>query len=459
MELFNNILYFLIVIAVLVLIHEFGHFIAARLSGMRTEIFSFGMGFRLFGYNKKTGFTFGSLPDDWDGGGYCDYRVCLFPVGGYVKISGMVDESMDTKFINSAPQPYEFRSKNTFQKLFTISAGVIMNFLLAVIIFGAISFFEGKVVWKTTTVGYVEKKSLGDIIGLQLNDKILEINNKAVTTWNEVEEGLTLKDLGDTKSIKVFRNGNVQTLTIEGKSTLRALVGKIPLGLSPGQIRVYIRDVETLSPAGKLGLTANDTISAINGRQIASFPELTSLLMEYKSKKILLEWKRGNKIMTDSVVPTEAGKLGFIPGIHYSGASEKISYSLFEATANGFNETIKSIDLFWRSLVQIFKGNISAKESLGGPIMIAKSATQTAKLGFVSFMNFMALLSITLAVINILPFPALDGGHLIFILVEAIIRREVPVKVKMVIQNFGLIVLLLLMVFMFYNDFARIFNF
>ncbi len=459
MELFNNILYFVIVIAVLVLIHEFGHFIAARMSGMRTEIFAFGMGYRLFGFNKKTGFTFGNLPDDFDGEGYCDYRLCLFPIGGYVKIAGMVDESMDTKFLASEPKPWEFRSKNTFQKIFAISAGVIMNTLLAIIIFAGIIYFQGKEVWQTTTVSYVEPKSLGNIIGLLPGDKVLEINNKKLVSWADVEEGLTLQDLGNKKYIKVLRNGQEVDLKIEGKTSIKTIVGEIPFGISPDNVQVFIRIVETLSPADKIGLKENDTLKAINDNRISSFPELTKILGQNKEKKIKLEWSRAGKIMTDSVTPTSDGKLGFAPGIHYSGTTVIMSYGVFGALKHGWNETVKSVEIFVRSVVQIFKGNISAKQSLGGPIMIAKSASQSAKLGVVNFLNFMALLSITLAVINILPFPALDGGHLVFILVEAIIRREIPLKIKMVIQNFGLIVLLGLMVFMFYNDIARIFHF
>ncbi len=135
MELFNSVLYFVIVIAILVIFHEFGHFLAARLSKIRVDIFSIGMGPRLFGFNKVLGFTFGSLPKNFDLNGFCDYRVCLFPIGGYVKIAGMIDESMDKSFVNSPPQDYEFRSKGTLTKLFVISAGVLMNVLLAILIF------------------------------------------------------------------------------------------------------------------------------------------------------------------------------------------------------------------------------------------------------------------------------------------------------------------------------------
>ena len=130
----------------------------------------------------------------------------------------------------------------------------------------------------------------------------------------------------------------------------------------------------------------------------------------------------------------------------------------FESIGLGWNETVSSVDVFFSTFGQIFKGNISVKQSLGGPILIAKSATQRAEMGLISFLHFIALLSVTLAVVNILPIPALDGGHLIFIIIEAIIRREVPIKAKMVVQQIGLGIIILLMVFMFYNDINKSFR-
>ncbi len=131
----DYIIYFAITIGILVFIHEFGHFAAAKLSGMRADVFAIGFGKRLFGWNKKSGFSFGELPKDFDSEGHTDYRLCLLPLGGYVKIAGMVDESMDAEFVNRPPQPWEFRAKPLHSKVFVITAGVLMNLLLAWIIF------------------------------------------------------------------------------------------------------------------------------------------------------------------------------------------------------------------------------------------------------------------------------------------------------------------------------------
>ncbi len=140
----DYIIYFALSIGILVFIHEFGHFAAAKLCGMRVEVFAIGFGRRLIGWNKKTGFTFGALPKDFEGEGNTDYRLSMLPLGGYVKISGMVDESFDTKFADKQPQPYEFRSKPIWQKIFVITAGVVMNLMLAWAILWGGNFFQGK---------------------------------------------------------------------------------------------------------------------------------------------------------------------------------------------------------------------------------------------------------------------------------------------------------------------------
>lgn len=457
MEILNNLFYFIIVIGVLVIFHEFGHFIAARLSGIRVDVFSIGMGPRLFGYNKVNGFTFGKLPKKFELNGFCDYRVCLFPIGGYVKIAGMIDESLDKSFLETPPQEYEFRSKGTLTKLFVISAGVIMNFILAVLLFSIISYSEGKVVWKTTRIGYVQKNSLAENIGLQQGDKILSIDSKPVADWNEVLTRLSLEKFGSTKTLAILRNFDTIKLRVDGNQVVKAIAKGISnLGLTPEKFVVYVRDVETLAPAGKVGLKPGDTILAVNDEQIDAFDELTYLLSQNKSKPVLLRWKRGNTILSDSVTPTNQGKLGFYPGFHFAGQKDTIYYGVFEALSNGLSETWRASQLFVSSVVQIFKGNISSRESLGGPIAIAKSASQQANLGIIYFLNFIALLSITLAIINILPIPALDGGHFLIILLEGLLRRELPLKAKLVIQNIGIGIIVLLMIYVVFNDITRL---
>lgn len=457
MEILTNIIYFIIVIVILVVFHEFGHFIAAKISKVRVDAFAIGMGPRLFGYNKVKGFSFGNLPKDFDLNGYCDYRICLFPIGGYVKIAGMIDESMDTSFINSPPKKYEFRSKGTLTKLLIISGGVIMNVILAILLFALISYSEGKIVWKTTKIGFVQENSLAHQIGLTAGDEVIEINSRKIDNWNDLIQKLSLDKFGSTKEIKLLHKSKEITLRIDGEKIVRAVAnGNVSFGISPEGLKIFVRDVETLAPAGKLGLRSGDTIIAINNQEINAFEKLTYILSQNKSKPVLLTWKRGSNTYNDSIVPTSEGKLGFYPGFHFSGKVDTISYSVFGAFAQGVNETWRTSNLFVASIAQILKGTISAKESLGGPIMIAKGAAQQAKLGIIFFFNFIALLSISLAIINILPVPALDGGHFVLILIEGIISKELPLKTKIIIQNIGIGILVLLMAFVIFNDVSRI---
>jgi regulator of sigma E protease len=219
---------------------------------------------------------------------------------------------------------------------------------------------------------------------------------------------------------------------------------------------VFINNVESLKPAGKAGLLPGDTILEVNGESIKGSTQFVSIIKSNKSKPLMIEFKRGSETITKEITPNDEGFIGVELREVYTGPKIIKNYSLFEAIGYGFSETWRSINLFLSTLNQIFSGSISAKQSLGGPIMIAKMASQQAEIGIINFLHFMALLSITLAVINILPFPALDGGHLVFIIIEGIIRREIPVKVKVAFQNVGMIALLALMAFVIYNDIVRL---
>ena len=451
----SDIFYFIIVIGILVLIHELGHFIAARLTGMRAEVFSIGMGWRLFGYNKINGFTFGKLPDDIDLQGHTDYRVAAFPIGGYVKIAGMVDESMDADFSSKPPEKYEFRAKNPLQKAFVLSAGVLFNVILAITIFAGIIFFNGEQTMDTTTVGYVKKESVGDLLGLEQGDRIISINNVPVNNWNDVIKILTTEKFGKNRVVEVLRDNEKVTIQADGSQFIRLLSEQKTLGIEPENTRTIVLAAIFDKPAQKAGLKKDDTIYSINSEPIGSVSQFVDILKANPNKNLFVQWKRGNEILGDSIKPDEKGTIGVQIAQIYLGKTSIKEYGFIESLAFGWNQTVSSVNLLFSSIGQIIKGNMSFRESIGGPIMIAKQAGQQAERGIISFLSFVALLSVSLAVLNILPFPALDGGHLIFVIVEAIMRREVPVKVKMAIQQGGLIILLLFMAFVVYNDLMR----
>ncbi len=198
-----------------------------------------------------------------------------------------------------------------------------------------------------------------------------------------------------------------------------------------------------------------DTVMSIDGIPIHGVSQVFFLHKSHKGKEIHIVYKRANKIDSTKVTPNESGIIGVGLSAPITGKMMHQSFNLFESAEIGFNESVNAVNLFIASLAQIFNGTLSFKESVGGPIMIAQQAGQQAEMGIASFLNFIAMLSVTLAVINILPLPALDGGHLVFVLIEAIFRREVSPKVKIAIQQVGVILLLLLMVFVIYNDFTR----
>jgi len=446
----DYVIYFIITIAILVFVHEFGHFAAAKLCGMRADVFAIGFGKRLFGWNKIKGFTFGDLPKDFDGQGHTDYRLCLLPLGGYVKIAGMVDESMDVDFANKEPQPYEFRAKPVWMKVVVITAGVLMNLLLAWIIFWGRNFFQEKQITKTTSIGFVIPDSPADSIGFVAGDKILAVNGKSVDNWETLNEELFINTLGQDLSLKIERNGKVESISfprskIPDETTDRFL---LPEGLS----KPIIKGVLENSPAQEVGILTDDMLLKLNEIPVYSSSQVTQLIKKNKDKAINILLTRNRDTLDVAVTPNEKGEIGIYIGHDFTGEIDYQSHGFLEAFYLGWLDIVKMTNLTFTMLGKVIGGEIEFGKAFGGPVKIAQFAAQSADTGIVSFLYFLALLSLSLAIINILPFPVLDGGHLIIILIEGITKREIPVKVKIAIQNTGFVILLLLMAFIIYND-------
>ncbi len=446
----DYIIYFAITIGILVFIHEFGHFAAAKLCGMRAEVFAIGFGKRLFGWNRITGFTFGDLPEDFDGQGNTDYRLSLLPLGGYVKIAGMVDESFDTDFADKEPQPYEFRARPTWQKLIVISAGVFMNFLLTLFVFWGMNFFHGREFTKTTTIGYVEPKSAADSLGFQTNDKILSINGKKVNSWEDVRSDIILGSIGQNLSVKVQHQGIDKTIIIpRGKAPAS---DKIDSFLLPAGVKPLISEVLKNSPASKAGIKDGDILLSLNNIPLYNSKQATEIIKSHKGITIPIQVLRDKDTVNLAVTPGLNGMIGVGLGDAFTGPVVFETYGFFESFAYGWKDIVRMTDLTISMASKVIKGQIAFGKAFGGPIKIAQYAVKSADNGIVSFLYFLALLSLSLALINIFPFPVLDGGHLVMILIEGITRREIPIKVKIAIQNAGFVILLLLMAFIIYND-------
>jgi regulator of sigma E protease len=446
----DYIIYFAITIGILVFIHEFGHFAAAKLLGMRADVFAIGFGKRLFGWNKINGFTFGDLPKDFDGQGNTDYRLSLLPLGGYVKIAGMVDESFDTEFANEEPKPYEFRVQPTWKKVIVITAGVVMNLFLALMVFWWSNFYRGKETTKTTTIGYVVPHSEADSLGFKINDKILSINSTPVENWENVKSDIFLKYLGQNLNFTIQRNGIHETIMVP-RSKVPSDESK-ELFLIPEGIKAGIVQVLPNSPASKAGLRAGDIFVSLNNTPIFTSQEVTHIISGHKNTPMPISVLRDKDTVSLSVTPGADGMIGIGLAEEFTGPVEFKTYGFFESFYYGAKDIATYTQLTFQMVGKVFSGKIAFGKAFGGPIKIAQYAVKSADNGILSFVFFLAFLSLSLAIINIFPFPALDGGHLIMILIEGITKKEIPIKVKIAIQNAGFVILLLLMAFIIYND-------
>lgn len=446
----DYIIYFAITIGILVFIHELGHFLAAKLTGMRADVFAIGFGKRLFGWNKKTGFSFGELPKDYKSEGETDYRLSMLPLGGYVKIAGMVDESFDTEFANKEPQPYEFRSKSFWQKTFVITAGVTMNLLLAIFIFWGANFFKGKPVTETTTLGYVEENSTADSLGLMTGDKIIAVNNEPVTYWEDLRTEIYVNTIGEDLNITVERAGLTKTIFIPRKKVPD--LEKQGEFIFPEGLRPYVSAVDAGSPAENAGIKTGDVFISINNQNLASYKQLVSIISANAGIEVQAVLKRGKDTLYTAVTPAQDGKIGIAITETFEGKVNYQTFGFFESFYFAGVDMVNYTKLTFSVAKKVIIGEVEFGKAFGGPVRIAQLAARSADVGIEGFLFFLAILSLSLALINIMPFPVLDGGHLLMIIIETIARREIPVKVKIAINNTGFVLLLLLMAFIIYND-------
>jgi len=381
-----------------------------------------------------------------------DYCLSWLPIGGFVKINGMIDESFDTEFLNHKPKPWEFRARPLPQKMFVITAGVIMNVFLALAIFWGLNYTQGKNVLKTTEVS-VRANSPAAQVGFLLGDKIRKINNTQVENWNDVFEtqyiAASTNENNGIINFLIERNGNTQTLAID-RSAITDTFGIYPRGILP-----KVNLVDAGKPAGQIGLLPNDVIVSVDKSPIDFF-SLSPTIHANAGKEIFLEWKRGDKTMSANVRVLPEGRIGIGLDTANTIPVEHVQYSLLEALPIGIAYGVQICAVSYSNIWQIITGKASLKSSFAGPVRIAQMSAQAAENGIAQFLTFVALLSISLAIINILPFPALDGGHFMFLVYEGIFRREIPVKVKLAIQQAGFYLLLALMVFIIYNDISNL---
>ncbi|MCF6269363.1 MAG: RIP metalloprotease RseP [Melioribacteraceae bacterium] len=446
----DYIIYFILTIGILVFVHELGHFLAARMCKMRTDVFAIGFGKRLLGWNQINGLTFGDLSKDLDMQGHTDYRISLLPLGGYVKIAGMIDESFDNSFAKTKPKPYEFRAKPTYQKLFVITAGVLMNLLLTITIFSGINYFQGKQIIKTTSVGIVEEETLAHEAGFRSGDKVLAINGNEIEDWQAIYTSLFVENSSVAKEVSVFRDSSKISFTISTELLGKASQEQYFLPL--GEVRPVIAKVVEDSPANDAGIEAGDLFISINNITIKNSAKIIEVVSSNPDTELQITILRNEDTVLTSVTPGIEGKIGIEIKNSYSGLIEYEKYSFFAAIGSGLEDVVLYVSVTFEYMGRVIFGKLEVAQAFAGPVKIAQFAADAADLGIIPYLRFLAVFSLSLAILNILPFPVLDGGHFVIILVEGIIRREIPIKIKIAIQNAGFVLLLMLMAFIIYND-------
>lgn len=424
-------------LSILVGLHELGHLLAAKAFGMKVEQFSIGFPPKIFGVKY----------------GETEYSIGAIPLGGFVKITGMVDESLDTEHLNEEPQPYEFRSKPAWQRLIVMMGGIIVNVVLGIIIFIALKYAYGEsfVPKEELNKHGIVALDLGQQIGLETGDKILKVNGQDFESFNDVISPNVL--MGDGSYYTVERNGKALDIQIPGD-----LIDKMGDKNSGGFID-YARpfkvgSIKKNSNASKAGLEPDDQIVQANGQEIRYFHEFHDLLQENKNEVVSLQLDRQGTPVNIKAQVDEEGIIGFVPEILVE--RETIDYGFGESIAKGTEEAFASTLLNIKGVGKIFTGEVSTK-SIKGPIGIAGIYSGTWD--WTRFWLITGVLSMWLAFVNFLPIPALDGGHVAFLTYEIVSGRKPSDKFLENAQKIGMVLLLTLMVFVIFNDvFNAFFN-
>ncbi|TFF39576.1 RIP metalloprotease RseP [Mucilaginibacter psychrotolerans] len=428
-------------LSILVILHEFGHFIAARAFGIRVEkfyLFFDAWNFSLFKFNYKG----------------VEYGIGWLPLGGYVKIAGMIDESMDTDQLAGPPQPHEFRSKPAWQRLIVMLGGIIVNIFVGIFIFWMLVVKYGETYTPNANARYgIVPGVIGQKIGLRAGDKIPTINGKTVERFDDLSNS---KVLLDNTVLNVERGS--EHLDIKVPSTILN-------DLSDDGIEDFISRAprskfsvdSVFGDSKKAGLQKGDSIVAVNGKNVQFFDEFQALLQANKNKQVQLSVKRSDTTVALTAKVDSTGRIGFYrPKKEVLGNLVTTKYSFFASLPIG---AAKAWDMFAsnaKGIKKIFSGQVKATKAVSSPIRIAQMFGST--IDWIRFWTLVGFLSMVLALTNLLPIPGLDGGHTVFLLIEMIKGKPLSDKFLERAQIVGFVLLISLMVFAFGNDIFRIFT-
>ena len=454
-------------LSILVFIHELGHFLAAKAFGMRVEQFSIGFPPRLFG--KTIGET--------------EYRVGAVPLGGYVKISGMIDESMDADWVEREPEPWEFRSKPVWQRIVVITAGVVFNVILAFLIFIGIRWYYGDTYVAADEVPvYVAPGSPAADVGLETGDRIVAVNGRP---WERFDDRRAFEAFtADSTVFTVDRAG--RTLALRAPDDFMNRLAEVEGDLGIEWFPAIVGGLLPGGPAEAAGLRPGDRVLAIGGEPAAFWRQMERAIQQNDGSALTVRFARPHDeaagaepaeglrevgrtpdaaVYEATLTPTLSAEDRLVIGVQAPSVDqlrtlfgvEEREYGFGEAVVLGSEDAAGWIALYGRLIKRLFTGQDDLRQSVGGPLMIAKAAKDTAERSIRDFWQLVANLSIALAVFNILPIPVLDGGHLVFLLYEGITRREPSVRVRMVVQQVGMVLILAFMAFVIFNDAMRLF--
>jgi len=429
----------IIMLGILVFVHELGHFCVAKLCGVKVLKFSLGFGPRLVSHKR----------------GDTEYMICAIPLGGYVQMlgEGVGDQGEDAE-INAEDEQRSFSKKSIPRRMAIVAAGPVMNLILPFMIL-PLAYMIGinlpAYLEEPPCVGYVVPGSEADVAGFRNDDCIIKISGVDVASWSDTGSAL-VNSAGKPIVFTLDRVDGMADLVVDSKNG--ALEGLQSIGLLPAQDAV-IGGLAPAMPAIEAGLKEGDRILSVGGREIVSWYELKDAIQEVDGQPVDVVVEREKQQLTVELLPKKAdGNDDYLIGVAPQYETIFKRFPLGEAIIAGAERTTDLIDLTLVFIQKLFAGHVSTS-NIGGPITVVQIAGQAAQTDISSILSVLAFLSIQLGILNLLPIPILDGGHLFFYTFELIFRRPLSLRAREWAQQIGLILLILLMVLAFYNDIVR----